>query len=157
MIEIGHGARNERHRTYDACAGEEKELVVDEVKGDLKGISPRGDWSRGHAARCDIERGLPPVVDVGMKFELDLAYDLHPHMYCAVCILPLLQRQRGPELLAFSLAEWWKWCPGHVYLLWKQTIQLAGAPLLYRRLLPSYKISRRRPPLDIMRSFYHIF
>ena len=137
MIEIGHGARDERHCTHDALAGEEKELVVDEVKRDLKGISPGGDRSGGHAARCDIERCLPPVVDVGMKFELDLAYDLHPHVYCAVCILPLLQWQSGPELLAFGLAEWWKCCPGHVYLLWKQTIQQTGAALLYGCLLPS--------------------
>ena len=102
---------------YDACAGKEQELVVDKIKSNLKGRLLERDGSGGQTARCDVERGLPPVIDVGMQFKLDLAYDLRPHMDGAIGILPLLQRQRGPDVLAFGPAERWKGCFSHVYLL----------------------------------------
>src|SRR5579859_302252 len=126
VVEIGHRARNERHGAYDALAGVKKELVVDKVKRDLKGIMPEGDRSGGHATRCNVERCVPPMIDVGMQFEFDLADDLHPHMDRAIGLLPLGERQSGPEVLALGLAEGWKCCPAHIYLLSEKTLQRIG-------------------------------
>src|SRR5690242_14427345 len=104
VIETGHGPRDERHRTRDARAGIEKELVINEVERDLKASPPGRERPRSPATRTNNEGRLTPVVDIRMKLKLDHANNLHPHVYRTIRILPLLQRQSRPQLLALGLA-----------------------------------------------------
>jgi len=66
VIKVSHRARDQRHNARGTGAGEKHELVMDEIKIDLKGRSTRGERASGHAARRDEERHMPPMVERGM-------------------------------------------------------------------------------------------
>ena len=54
--------------------------MVDEVELHVEDRSAVRDGARGQAARADVQRHLPPVVDQRHVRQADLTDDLRPHV-----------------------------------------------------------------------------
>ena len=72
--------RLERDARGPPVAGLDEERVVDEVEVNLKRAQPVRNRRGRQAARRDIERAVPAVIDRRALAEAYLAHDLRPHV-----------------------------------------------------------------------------
>src|ERR1041384_1235892 len=97
-VKVRDRARLKCERLRRAVIRVNEQSMFDEVKIHLKrSIAVRHRRSR-EPSRCNIEGGIPPVIYQRSLHQSNLAYDLSPHMQCAVGILPVLHRQTRPYL-----------------------------------------------------------
>src|SRR5260221_869737 len=87
-MEFRDRARLQSEAGGPAVAADDDETMVDEIEIDLE--IPRAVWHRrgGEAARGDIERHLPPMIDQRCLRQADLPDHLRPQMQSRTGIAP---------------------------------------------------------------------
>jgi hypothetical protein len=98
LIKIGHRAGEERERFDLAVVGLQHEFVIEEIEAQFEGAPRVGNCRGGQAARADIERHIPPVIQPGSKSEANFADDLRPHVEGGVGILPRCEWEGRPAV-----------------------------------------------------------
>ncbi len=108
LVKTGDGTRDQREGFGHPIAGENKEVVIDEIKMDLKDaafLPMRRNGRRCQPTFRHIKWNMPPVVHVRTQCQPHLANDLSPHMQCVARVLPCLQRQRRPSFSCCSFTH----------------------------------------------------
>ena len=100
VVEVGDAARVEGDGLAPAVAGEQREVVVDEIEIGLEGAIARGQGARAQAARGEDQRRVPEFVLERGKLDFELAGDLGPQVQGVAGSGPLVERKVGPALLA---------------------------------------------------------
>ncbi len=62
-VEGGHGAGDERQHFGGSLAGANRDIVLDDVKIDVKGATVIGNSRGGQPERGDVQGDMPPVVE----------------------------------------------------------------------------------------------
>src|SRR5579872_1819886 len=70
--------------------------MLDEIEPQLEGAIAIGHTRGGEAARGDVERHVPPMIDERGEAQANLADDLRPHVEGGVGIFPGIEREGGP-------------------------------------------------------------
>ena len=78
---------------------------LDEVKTDLERIKAMRDRRSRQAARSQVERDVPGMIDPWREREANLADDLRPHVKGFGGGLPFGERQSWPKLIALLLGQ----------------------------------------------------
>ena len=99
MIEIGDRLRLEFQRAPVAIGGPDHELVIDEIEFHRERAAAVGEGARREAARRDLQRDPPAVIDGLRGGERHLPDHLRPSVERGVCVLPRFVRQRRPEFI----------------------------------------------------------
>jgi len=99
LMKLGHRARDERHGTDRAHAGGDDELVVDEVERQGERLVLPRHRSSGEAARRDVQRDVPPVIEPRRLGQADLAHHLRAHVERVASVFPFGERQRRPDVI----------------------------------------------------------
>ena len=80
LVKSGDRPGDQWERFAGSIAGENEEVVFDEVKIDGKGAPLIGNGRRCQPTRGDIQRDMPPMVHRRTRLHSDLANDLCPQM-----------------------------------------------------------------------------
>src|SRR5260221_1109717 len=95
VIELGDWLRSERKSLFLALAGPPDQLVVEEIKLELKSFFADRDRRCAEPAGGNVKRDLPAMVQPGGQRQPDLADDLRPELQCLRGIAPARIRQIG--------------------------------------------------------------
>jgi hypothetical protein len=88
--------RLERHRERAALAIRDQQAMIDEVEVDLEPAAAVRNRRRGQAARADVQRHVPPVVEGRGERQAHLSDDLRPHVDGGDGRSPVLPRELRP-------------------------------------------------------------
>jgi hypothetical protein len=102
-VEGGHGAGDERQHFGGSLAGANRDIVLDDVKIDVKGATVIGNSRGGQPERGDVQGDMPPVVEIGRECHADFAHDLCPQVQRLAGLSPGLIGQRLPALQYFPV------------------------------------------------------
>jgi hypothetical protein len=97
-VELRHGLRGERERPNVSAARAGDEPVLDEVELDLEDLVAGRHRRGGKAARADVERHLPAVVQPRREREAHLADDLRPELERRRGVAPPRVGELGPDV-----------------------------------------------------------
>lgn len=97
-VELGDRHRPEREAPRAAVAAADFEPVADEIELDLESAGAIGDGRCRQAARADVQRHLPPMVEQGSVGHAELAHDLGPHVQCLAGGGPVRYPEARPVL-----------------------------------------------------------
>jgi hypothetical protein len=89
LVKFCHRHGNQSEGAHQPPGRGDPKRVVDEVEIDGKRALAQADRRRGEAARRQVERRAPAMIDPGGQLQPDLADDLQPHVQCRVGLLPL--------------------------------------------------------------------
>ncbi len=101
-VEIGDAARRERDRPSDAIRHADRQQVIDEVEFHRERPASLRQRACREAARGDVQRDAPRMVQRRCVRERDLADNLRPHVQRRVRFPPGVVRQCRPGLLGHS-------------------------------------------------------
>ena len=96
-IEIGNRHRRKREAFDPAVAGRNTKEMIDEVEDNIEAAPIINIRRCDQAARIQMERHIPPMIDQRGRLEPHLACDLRPAMQGLAGIGPRRQRQVRPE------------------------------------------------------------
>src|SRR5215471_550312 len=99
-VEVRHATRREREGFIQPIARCDRQSMFDEIEFDLEPAAAIGNQGRRQSPVRDIERNLPPMIDVRRTGETDLANDLRPHMKRVAGVLPGFIGKSRPRLVA---------------------------------------------------------